>query len=372
MIKFIYFWRVTHEKGIDQVIEVFSQLHQEWITNWFLDIYGDGVLLNQCKNRAKKLPNNIHVHWRANQNTIHTALHTMHYCLMPSRVIESFWMSALESLSYWVPVIGTKTWWLEQFISDEYDCNQHTLYAILKKNISHFSPENRRKEAKVAHEIATQYTREQWIKKVKHMGNTSSVFLISDYIARIWWIESLLFNIKYILEDDWSHIYMYWWKLKKNKRLWLWRKLWLFSTSYNRSNYIKIRLGLAQHKPTLVWLHSVNRYLWWFPISALQRSQDKQIWCSVHDIWMFHPFGADVSLVSDIPEFSLSWFVSVTKNPLKKIIIWLKFMSLLLLKKQLMKKVDMWIVPSRFMVDVLHKKRNIPLIKITTLPHFIS
>ena len=371
MIKFIYFWRVTYEKGIDQVIEAFSQLHQEWITNWFLDIYWIWALLPICKERAKKLPHNIHVHWRANQNTIHNALHSMHYCLMPSRVIESFWMSALESLSFWVPVIWTKNWWLEPFIGDEYDSNKHSLHTILQKAISNFSSENRRKEAKIAHEIASQYTREKRLQKVSHMWDVSSVFLISDYIARVWGIESLLFNIKHVLEEIWSHVYMYWWKLKKNKRLWLWRKLGLFSTSYNWSNYIKISLWLKQYKPTLIWLHSVNRYLWWFPISALQKSHDKQIWCSVHDIGMFHPFGADVSSVNDVPNFSLSWFTSVTKNPLKKIIIWLKFMSIWMLKKQLMKKVDTWIVPSAFMIDILHQKRQIPLGKIVVLPHFI-
>lgn len=371
MIKFIYFWRVTYEKGIDQVIEAFSQLYDNWITNWFLDIYWDWSMLAECKTWAKRFPHNVHIHWRASQNTIHTALHSMHYCVMPSRVIESFGMSALESLSFWIPVIWTKTWWLEQFITDEYDSNNHSLYSILKKNITEFSPESRRKESKIARDTTTQYTREKWLQKVKHMGNTASTFLVSDYIARIWGIESLLFNIKHILEDDWSQVYMYWWKLKKNKRLGLWRKLWLFSTSYNWSNYIKISVWLKKHKPTLVWLHSVNRYLGWFPISALQKSEDKQIWCSVHDIWMFHPYGADVSSVNDVPEFSLSWFTSVTSNPFKKIIIWLKFLSMWMLKKQLIKKVDMWIVPSSFMIEILHKKRDISHRKITVLSHFI-
>lgn len=371
MIKFIYFGRVTYEKGIDQVIEAFSQLHKEWITNWFLDIYWDWPLLDSCKAFAKALPHNIHIHWRASQNTIHTALHGMHYCLMPSRVIESFWMSALESLSYGVPVVGSKLWWLEQFITDEYDTYQQSLYSILKKTITHFSPEERRKEAKKAHDIAAGYTREKRLQTVKHMWNTQSVFLVSDYIARIWWIESILFNMKYILEDDGSHVYMYWRKLKKNKRIWLWRKIWLISTSYNWSNYIKLRMWELSHKPTLIWLHSVNRYLWWFPISALQKTHDKQIWCSIHDMWMFHPFGAEVVSLDDIPRFSLGWFTSVTKNPIKKIVIWLKFLSVWMVKRQLTKKVDTWIVPSQFMVDVIHKKRNIPLRKIVVLPHFI-
>jgi hypothetical protein len=51
--------------------------------------------------------------------------------------------------------------------------------------------------------------------------------------------------------------------------------------------------------------------------------------------------------------------------------ILLKFLSLYFLKKQLIKKVDLRIVPSEFMIDVLHEKRWIQKEKIKTLPHFI-
>ena len=40
---------------------------------------------------------------------------------MPSEFLETFWLSALNALSRWVPVIWYKKWWLEPFIFQE--CN---------------------------------------------------------------------------------------------------------------------------------------------------------------------------------------------------------------------------------------------------------
>ena len=371
MIKFIFFGRITQEKWINQIMEVFSRLYKEWITNWHIDIYWDWPLLHQCKIWSHSLPLNTHIHGRSNQQTIIQSLRTMHYALMPSVVIESFGMSALESLIAGVTVIWTKLWGLEQFIEEEYDTNIYDIYTIIKKVIMDFSQEKRRKESKIAHEKAGIYSQQKRLEKVKNIGDIKEVFLVSDYITRIGWIESMLFNMKRLLEENWSRVFMYWWKLRKNKRVWLWRKIGLFSTSYNWSNHIALRIWIQKYKPTLIRLHSVNRYLWWFPITALLKSPKTQILCSIHDLGMFHPFGADVWSIKDIPEFSLTGFTSVTKNPLKKILIWFKFISLLLLKKQLIKKVDIWIVPSNFMIDIVHQKRQIPLRKIIVLPHFI-
>ncbi len=353
------------------MIEAFSQLYDEWITNRSLSIYWDGDRWNFCASRAKKIPHNAHYYWRTSQNTIHNALRSMHYCIMPSRVIESFWMSALESLSHWVSIIWTRKWWLEQFIIDDYDCEKRPLYEILKKIITSFSQEKRKKDSKLAHEIAQKYTREAWLKKVISMGDIKTTFLISDYIARVWGIESTLFNSKHIIEDQWWQVYMFWWKLKKTKRIWLWRKLWLISTAYNRSNYRKISRWQKKYNPSLIWLHSVNRHLGRLPISALEKRKNCSIWCSVHDLWMFHPYGASIENINQLPDFTVSWFTQVSKNPLKKVMIFLKFLNIHFLKKQLEKKVDLWIVPSEFMIDTIHHKRWIPKEKIKVLPHFI-
>lgn len=371
MIKFIYFGRLTEEKWIDTIIDSFSRIYKKWIHNWHIDIYGDWPLLSTCKERSSSLPHNIQVHWRASQQTIHNALRWMHYTLMPSKVIESFWMSALESLSLWVPVIGAKVWWLVPFIEENMNIVSSSLETIIETLLLSFSSENHRKDMKQAHNVANEYTREKRREKIQHIWDMSSVFLISDYIARVWWIESILFNMKHVLEEHWSHVHMYGWKIQKWKKMNIMRKIGLIWTAVNRWQYLKLLIWQKKYKPTILWLHSVNRYLWWLPIRALHSSSTRQIWCSVHDMWMFHPFWAQVTSIDTIPNFSLAGFMSVTKNPFKKTLIALKFFSIWLLQKQLTKKVSMWFVPSAYMVDVLHKKRHIPTRKIVVLPHFI-
>lgn len=285
--------------------------------------------------------------------------------------MESFWMSALEALAAWVPVIGPKHWWLQQLISSQFDTTTIWLYACVESSIKNYLSEEHRKEMKIAHQTAAHFTREKWREKIQHLGDTSTVFLISDYIARVWGIESMLYNTKHVLENHGSQVYMYGWKLQKAKKTPLLRKIWLMSTAYNRRQYLSIALGQKQHKPTVIWLHSVNRYLWWLPISALKKNPSVQVRCSIHDMGMFHPFGAQVTLLDDIPASSIWGFMSISNNPIKKLLIALKYLNVLFVKKQLIKKVDIWFVPSPFLVDLLHQKRGIPLRKIIVLPHFI-
>ena len=64
---------------------------------------------------------NVHYFGRKPLDEIKKYLPNIDYCLMPSEFLETFWLSALNALSWWVPVIWYKKWWLEPFIFQE--CN---------------------------------------------------------------------------------------------------------------------------------------------------------------------------------------------------------------------------------------------------------
>lgn len=372
MIKFIFFGRLVKEKWIDLIIEAFSRLHKEWITNWHLEIYGEGPYAGVCKQFAENHPRNILLHWRTAQSTIYANLQSVHYCLMPSTVIESFGMSALESLSMWAPVIGRKIWGLEQFVDDKYDCNTKSLYTILKDTITNFSLETRKHESQKSLEKAKKYNQHNRLEKVKHLWNTTRTLIVSDYTTKIWWVEIILANNKKALETIWSETILAWWNIQKTNLLSLKRKLWLIATAFNLPIFLQIKNKIKKLQPTLIWLHCLNRHIWRFPLTTIHKQANTKIICTIHDLGMFHPFWADVSSPQDLPNFSLKWFMSLSKNPINKLLMGLKFINLQLLKKQLTKKVDTRIVPSDFMVSILHQKRHIPTEKIQVLANFIN
>jgi len=62
----------------------------------------------------------------------------------------------------------------------------------------------------------------------------------------------------------------------------------------------------------------------------------------------------------------------ICKNPIKFIAICFKYISIILLKKQLKKSIDHLLVPSKFMEDMLIKSYNLKSKKVQTLSHFIQ
>jgi glycosyltransferase involved in cell wall biosynthesis len=54
------------------------------------------------------------------QQEVKQALCSAHYMLMPSRFLETFGLSALEAISYGVPVIGYAKGGLAQFLLSEH------------------------------------------------------------------------------------------------------------------------------------------------------------------------------------------------------------------------------------------------------------
>jgi hypothetical protein len=291
---------------------------------------------------------------------------------MPSLVIESFGMSALESIAEWVPVIWSKIWGLAQFVEDNYDSTSKPLYDILKECISTFSLEKRKQESYEAEEKAKQYTKKHRLKIVEEHARVDKATIISDYTSKIWWIESIIYNSKKALESEWASVQLLWWRIKKNESQGIKRKLWLIATAFNLPLFAHIHNEIREKKPTLVWLHSVSRFLWRLPIAWIPLRKKSQIRCTIHDLGMLHPFGAGVTNLDMIPEFSLAWFTGMTTNIIKKFLIALKFANIRMVKKQLERKVNLRTVPSTFMVDILHQKRGIPKEKILALPHFIA
>jgi len=131
MINFIFFGRLEYSKGIDLIINFilnYPDFCKEKSFNFY--IFWDWSYAKQVKSLEHKF-NFVQYFWWQSKDVIRKYLKKSDFTLMPSRFIETFWLSALESLAEWVPVIWFKKGGLKQFVFDELDLrNNHRQFDV--------------------------------------------------------------------------------------------------------------------------------------------------------------------------------------------------------------------------------------------------
>ena len=137
---------------------------------------------------------------------------------------------------------------------------------------------------------------------------------------------------------------------------------------------LKLKRKIKKMKPDLIRYNSVMRYLGRAPLRMSKQSPAKKR-MMFHDLGYFFPFPSQLTNEHQIKmPFTLKHFLasSPTKNPLKKLAIIGKYRSLSLIKRQVQKRMDTFLVPSDFMKDIVHKSYAIELENIKIFPHFIQ
>jgi hypothetical protein len=196
------------------------------------------------------------------------------------------------------------------------------------------------------------------------------ILIVSDYKEKIWWIEIHIYTILELLKKQWYEVDFFWynWSLKKWQRY-----LFLVFSIFNFIYAFKLRKKIKEFNPDIVRYHSVSRFIWRFPI-FINSSGDYQKWIVYHDFGCFSPFPSLVTQEKEVlQKFSFLNYLSLskTKNPFKLFFIILKYFNLILIKKQLITKIDKHIVPTKFVFDVIKKQYNLKEEKIYLLEHFV-
>lgn len=117
--------------------------------------------------------------WQS-QEVIREVLGTSHFSLMPSRFLETFGLSALESLSEGVPVIGFRKGGLVPFIhenlavpfSSDDEVNVRSLSETISRIAQEYSSGNEVEWSDLSHtsiRIADSYTEERWVSQVREI-----------------------------------------------------------------------------------------------------------------------------------------------------------------------------------------------------------
>ena len=293
MINLIFAGRLTHEKWFDLILEFCDAISwSEREEKIHLHIFGSG----EMKVKIKEFPF-VTFYWQQPKDKLMKVWETCTYSLMPSRFLETFGLSALDSLSLWVPVIWFKKWWLEQFwewilgVWNEKDFN-NVVFGLLKK----MKEEEYDKLSKKCRDIARQYSREN--RKVsfeKILGRQviwSNILMVSDYSGEIWGIESYIHTVSQkIKERNGSTI------SRISALPWtnnLWRYLLLPLSARNFFVTRRIKKTLSETSYDLVWWHSIQRWIWPYPIQWVWKNSSIKQMITTHDFGLYHPFPSQI------------------------------------------------------------------------------
>lgn len=372
----IYVGRLDKEKGIESLIEGFQYLIDNNY-NITLHIYGMGQYTNHIQQLAQQYPRNIIYHGWQKKNTILKNRKRMDYCIMPSQFLETFWLTACESLLCWVPVIGNKKWWLIPFIDDKLDIQKyqgnndseklaHIIKHLIDNNITKNSFSELIAYIKRSYNKKTRYHQIQQL-----LPSHGKVLYISDYINyNGGGIETHIHDNISILHQHNHETDLYGHQAPKGSFSLL-RKLFIMAMSIgNVPDTIIIHKKVKKDNIWLIRRHSISRAIGWLPLAC--SSHNNQI-ISHHELWLFHPYPSQTNTISQIPQaWSLSAFITAghTNNIFKKFLIAGKYCLVRLLHKQLKKKIKTHIVPSEWMIDVV--KQRHPQAQILCIPHFVD
>lgn len=387
MTKFIFFGRLEYEKGIDLILDVFPRLYAKGYTDRRLDIYGIWSYQKSCEALAALLPRNIFFHGWAQGEVRAKIFQECDFCLMPSLLIESFGLTALESLKAGVPVVGFQKWGTEPFISDALDIERQKWEDYTEKFfhlIAHLLSSHKQPSHFLPMTDLSAYTPE---KRMSHFtalaGENKRILLVSDFTKRVGGIENYIHDVKELLEKNWYEAQIWGYDKKNSFR-------WLFKTACNISARIKLRKKIKTYKPDIIRCHSTMRELGWLPLTAIPKRNSKfkiqnsklnskgqgiKVWMMFHDMGYFYPYPSKLFSISELPKnFSLAARIKNihTFSPLKITLVTLKRFSLWLMRRVLRRRSALYLVPSNFMKPIVEKTWSTKDQLTIVLPHFVK
>lgn len=375
MLQFIFVGRLDPEKWVSHLIKASQKLLLEQ-QNIRIHIYGDGTLKPDIQQLATQYPQSILYYWRQDKSDIIKQWSKMDFFLMPSQFLETFWLTAAESLACNVPVIGNKKWWLSVFVDDQLNIQSYhgkddgeKLYTLIKQLLK--NKNSKAQFLNIKKHKENYYSKESRYKRIApYLNKKKNISIVSDYINYDWWgIETHINDSIPILQQH-HHITLYWKTAPSWKRASLKKLRSMAFSSINLYYALYLRRQFKNNNTKLVRRHSISRRIGWLSLYCCK--VDTQI-ITHHELWLFHPYPSKVYEQTQIPKARSLWaFVRAgnSRNPLKVILLCGKYILIYLIHKQIKHKINTHIVPSERMIDVV-KDRH-PDANVVCVPHFVS
>lgn len=363
-LNLIYFGRLTTEKGFDLFLKAAIDSIDQNLNHCFW-VFGKGPIKlpynqnyfvdyskhsNKQLSKLESIPNKILYFGKRDFNkVIQPILSTkIDYSIVPSRFIETFGLTALESISNAVPVIGPAKGGLEQFILPEHSIElQYEAILDMLKTL-------KKPRLTVKHslqKLSQKFSSTNWLGEVKKIlpKGSKKILLINDFKDTIGGTETHIEQIKHLLALNGYQIESLGLEGKPTA-------LNMLKALFNFKAKLKITNKIAEFNPDLIWCHSVSRLIGPIGLKAINRAKAKKI-ITIHDLGLFTNKPSKLEQIADINQQN------------KQISFKLKQT---LLNNRILKQInsfDLVLVPSPFMLKLV--KTSIKT-KIQILPHFFS
>lgn len=371
---FLYFGRLEKEKWFDAILGMIRMFLYRGDLPFSLFVFGSGSYEKELLELSAKCKN-IHFFWWKTLPEIKRYVENCEYCLMPSTFLETFWLTALTAISRGLPVIWYKKGGLIPFIEEDLNlenyeglCTDEKLFNCVTKSL-----EESTTKRKPIVDIENYSKENRIIKLLPLIGKHKRILLASDFINKVWGIETYIHDVKELLENHGYEVKIRWWYLPKWWR-WTLKKLFgIWRWSFNFIDAIRLARACRRRKPDIIRYHSTLRWLGWMSV-WVGKFFAKERWMMYHDLWYFFPFPKKLlyeqQVKTPLTVFSFLSMVQ-SKHPVIFLAAFGKYVSLAHLRRAF-STVDKHLVPSPFLVDILHNSHNLPKKKIFCLEHFLQ
>lgn len=392
--KFVYVGRLDREKGLEDIVFAFQKLLSEKHFDVHLDLFWqEGNCSAIVKELQNKYPDLVCYHGRQLKPIIRPYRQNCHFVLMPSHFLETFGLACLDAYGYWKPVIGYQEWWLKELILDDYtifdwqdwQTDRDWLYNKITEILQLFDSKKYQQDSILCKKIFQKYSVKIWKKNIQQIlsdldcfilapNNQGNILLISDYLYRLGGIEVFLYDSGDILEDM-EYTVSYFGSQIRYSYL---RKLWLLLSWWNLPMGLRLLYKLYRKSYTLLRFHSIQRFLWWFPLCVSSFFSLSKIFM-LHDVGLLHPYPSYVTDESQLDfhrniknylqagyECGKTWLTSTTA-------MIAKYLSTSVIRCILQKSITLFLVPSEYLVPHLTRRLwNKKIYTIKILPHFVK
>lgn len=380
----LFFGRLDKEKWVNLLIDMVEKFWEEkWELPFDLYVFGDWDFREDILELSEKFEW-VRFLGRKSLDEIKRYKENINFGILPSNFLETFWLTFLETISWWIPVIGFKKWGAGQFILDEHDIlkadgknDLEKIFNVVNKNIwIKKSSTKYKKWQKEIWEITQKYTKEIWMKDFEKLTKAKKVLIVSDFTTKIWGIENYIHNVKDLLNQNWIQTILYWVESNFAKKSWF-KIFAMFSSLFNFWERFKIKKIIKEYNPDLVFYNSVLRY---FGGNSIVKNKWKDTWIMYHDFGYFDVFPSNVENTWNLEkklnfkdfvfwDFGKKWFAWKVKNILFSPAYIFKFLIVKRIQNQ-KDKIDLHLVPSKFMEKVVEKSYWIDGKRVKTLKHF--
>ncbi len=342
-IHITYIGRLETEKGITVIIDCIKETLKIQDPHIVWHVCGEGSYLRELQELAKR-SENIHVYWQVDHDFMRNILSDTTFVLMPSYMLETFGLVALETLIQWVPVVGFSKWWLSDFIHPD-------LILDIDNPVSSFIDIIHRWEYPLMD--ISKFSYENWLSELKILTEwKQKILLVNDYITRVGGAETYMFFLKKSLIEIGKNVELYGYEKPVNRYI---RILLMLITPIAFWRGIRLSKKIKNYTPDLIWMHSVMRYVWPYAIAAVAKTWIPQ-YITHHDLGLVSLRPSEIYTESDIPKSaSLADWMPKKANIFIIMTTWLKWLYVSYIWSFLGNQYIQHIIPSTWMEKYYQK-----------------